>query len=244
MSTVRALSGGFTIYPSSAIRLYPTSQQALNWFSTEASEAEMARIFDEVRPVEFTGEPGDCIFAHSCTLHSAGIQESGNVRKAVIMDLNRSRPRGHLKWRALGVRNPASAFLRACSSHGVAAQRNGGSGASCDMNGVFQLPPEDADVDDPADGTRVVLYPWLHDSLEWVEDTRPPDADMWSDWNLGREPVRGDVVDEPSWWEKYELPMLPSPGQPRGGGGGPAVPISQIATYEGNGRWQAKLRSQ
>ena len=68
MSTVNALSGGFTIYPSSAIRLYPTSQQALNWFSTEESEAEMARIFDEVRPVEFTGQPGDVIFIHGCTV--------------------------------------------------------------------------------------------------------------------------------------------------------------------------------
>ena len=49
------------------------------------------------------------------------------------------------------------------------------------------------------------------------------------------------MVNEPAWWEKYEMPMLPVKA-PRGGGGTPAVPLSKIATYEGNGRWRAKNR--
>ncbi len=64
---------------------------------------------------------------------------------------------------------------------------------------------------------------------------------MWADWNLGKKPVVGDVVDDPVWWEKYELPMLPVRA-PRGGGGTPAVPLSSIATYEGNGVWRARNR--
>lgn len=71
--------------------------------------------------------------------------------------------------------------------------------------------------------------------------TVPPKADMWEDWNLGKRPVLGDVVDEPPFWAKYELPLA-GPTAPRGGGGVPAVPLSSIAIYEGNGRWRARHR--
>lgn len=215
-------SGGFTIWPGSAQLIYPTSEQKLNFLGTKKSKEALKQTLETIDPWEFTGGPGDVVFCHGYTLHSAGIQESGNVRLAIIQDFNRSRPRGHIKWRALG--------------------RNGGKGASCDMDGVFQLPTDDPKDPDVADGNREVIYPWLHDSLEWVASRDPPDADIWADWNLGKKPVIGNVAEEPPWWEKYGLPMLPSPGFPRGGGGGPAVPLKQIATYEGNGRWRAKHR--
>ena len=79
---------------------------------------------------------------------------------------------------------------------------------------------------------------WMIEPSEWHMTTEPPKADMWEDWNLGRWAVRGDVVDEPPFWEKYKLPLM-GPGVPRGGGGCPAVPLSSIATYEGGGRWRA-----
>jgi hypothetical protein len=53
--------------------------------------------------------------------------------------------------------------------------------------------------------------------------------------------VLGDVVDEPAWWEKYNLPMLS--GQ-AGGGGCPAVPLRQIADYEGDGVWRVRHRGE
>jgi hypothetical protein len=66
---------------------------------------------------------------------------------------------------------------------------------------------------------------------------------MFEDWNLGERPVEGDVVDEPPWWEKYNLPMLPVGEVPRGGGGMPAVALADIADYKGEGIWQVESRA-
>ena len=118
--------------------------------------------------------------------------------------------------------------------------KNGGKGAYCGLDGVFRLPTDDPN-DDPADGEREVFIPWHTDNNEFTLDQVPPFDDMWAEWNLGKKPVVGDVQDELAWWEKYELPMLPALGVPRGGGC-PAVPPSQIADCEGNGVWRAKNR--
>ena len=59
-------------------------------------------------------------------------------------------------------------------------------------------------------------------------------------WNLGRVPVVGNVVDEPPWWEKYELSIHPT--VPGSGGGVPAVRLDSIAVYEGEERWRARNR--
>ena len=66
---------------------------------------------------------------------------------------------------------------------------------------------------------------------------------MFREWNLGRRPVEGNVVDEPAWWEKYDLPLMPTAGMPRGTGGMPAVPLSDIAEYGGDGTWRATSRA-
>ena len=60
--------------------------------------------------------------------------------------------------------------------------------------------------------------------------------------NVGQRPAVGFVVEEPPWWEKYELPLMPA-GTARGGGGVPAVPLSSLASYEGDGVWRARLRA-
>jgi hypothetical protein len=52
--------------------------------------------------------------------------------------------------------------------------------------------------------------------------------------------VIADVVGEPAWWEKYELPMLPSAAV--GWGGGACSPIGPIVRYLGNGVWRARNR--
>ena len=67
--------------------------------------------------------------------------------------------------------------------------------------------------------------------------------DIFHHWNLGRVPVTGNVVDEPPWWEKYDLPIHPLDGVScKGGGGVPAVRLDSIAEYEGQGRWRARNR--
>lgn len=219
-------SGGFTIWPGSSKLLYPTSQQALNWVPTERSKVAMEQIIKTIEPREFTGEAGDVIFAHGLTTHSVGIQESGKVRLACIQDFQKCRPRGPLVCRALG--------------------KNGGVGASMRKDGTFVLPTNNPDdpADDPA---RDVMTPWHIDGMEWAAQQHPPREDMWEDWNLGTKPVVGNVVDEPSWWDKYDFTIE----GPRGFGGLPAmvggprnggVPLSRIAKYEGNGVWRAKLR--
>ena len=213
-------NGGFTIYPGSAQALYPTSAQALNWVATERSPAAMDHIKANVQPIEFTGKAGDVLFCHGWTVHSAGIHEGKRIRMAAFQDFNRVRQRGHLRWTAAG--------------------KHGGPRINCDMDGILTIGADSGD--DPADGLREVTTQWLVDSNEFVRDRRPPFDDMFHEWNLGQRPVSAKVVDEPAWWEKYQLPFLRSGPVPRGGGGIPALPLSALATYEGDGRWRVPLR--
>ena len=77
--------------------------------------------------------------------------------------------------------------------------------------------------------------------MDLVEQADAPD--IFHHWNLGRTPVTGNVVDEPPWWEKYDLPIYPVDTVAcRGGGGVPAVRLDSIAEYEGEGRWRAHNR--
>jgi hypothetical protein len=211
-------SGGFTAYPTSPQRLYPTSVQALNWVETEKSREVLHDILSEVQPIEFTGKAGDVMFCHSLVLHSAGIHDGDRVRLAAIQDINRSRERGHMRW--------------------IAAGKHGGEKVYSDMDGVFRFPLDTGD--DPADGDREVLNQWTMDSNEFVLARHVPLEDMFEDWNLGQRPVTGNIIDEIPWWEKYKLPILPTGDVPRGGGGTPAVPLSDIANYEGEGVWRVK----
>ena len=190
-------SGGFTIFPTSPQLLYPTSEQALNWVATEASVGAVDRLKAEVQPVEFTGRAGDTIFAHGLVVHTAGLHDTDRLRLAIIQDFNKVRPRSHMRWTAAGKR--------------------GGPRVHCDMDGVFRF-ATDGD-DNPADGLREVTNQWIMDSNEFVLARDVPFDDMFHDWNLGRQPVRGHVVDEPPWWRKYGLPPMPSRNAPRGGGG-------------------------
>ena len=109
---------------------------------------------------------------------------------------------------------------------------------NCDMDGVFRIPLDTGD--DPADGMREVTNQWIMDVNEYVLSREPPQQDMFADWNLGQREAKGDVVMEPGWWDKYGLPLLPTGDVPRGGGGTPAVPLADIADYEGNGIWRIK----
>ena len=222
LEDVDPLSGGFTIYPASAQRLYPTSSQALNWAPTERSQQVMDDIVTNAQPLEFVGKAGDVLFCHGWTVHSAGIHEGSNIRIAAIHDFNKVRRRGHMRWTAAGKRD--------------------GERINCNMDGEF-LFPTDSTEDDPADGMREVTNQWIMDSNEFVQDRQPPLDDMFEEWNLGQRAVGGSVVDEPVWWEKYRLPLLPSGNVVRGGGGMPAVPLSQIAVYEGAGVWRAELHA-
>ena len=214
-------SGGFTIYPTSPQLLYPTSAQALNWVATGRSSEVMDHIKREIQPLEFTGRAGDTIFCHGWVVHSAGIHETDLIRLAAIQDFNKVRERSHMRWTAAG--------------------KNGGPRINCDMDGVFRF-PESSD-DDPADGYREVTNQWIMDSNEFVLAREAPYDDMFREWNLGQRPVEGNVVDEPAWWEKYDLPLLPTAGMPRGTGGTPAVPLSAIAEYREDGTWRVTSRA-
>ena len=222
LTEVSVRSGGFTIWPTSPQQLYPTSKEAYNWVSTPSSRQAMDRIRSTVTPLEFVGGPGDVVLAHGLIVHSAGLQQSENqIRRAVVQDFNKVRARGPLRWTAAG--------------------KAGGKGVGVRRDGLFVFPTDDPD---PADGNREVTTPWHHDGNEWVADARPPLDDMWAEWNLGKSPPIGHVVDEPAWWEKYDLPMLPDPVTQRGGGGCPAVRLDQIASYEGGGVWRVRHRGE
>ena len=220
LEDVHPRAGGFTFFPGSARALFPSSAQALNWVVTAKSAALMEGIRANIQPLEFTGKAGDVLFCHGLTVHSAGLQESGRIRMAAILDFNKVRERGHLRWTAAG--------------------KHGGPRINTDMDGLLVIPG--GTDDDPADGDREVTLQWISDSNEFVLDRSPPSEDMFQEWNLGQQEVSGHIVDEPAWWEKYNLPLLPTGSVPRGGGGTPAVPLSSVANYEGDGRWRVPLK--
>ena len=220
LEDVKPQSGGFTIYPRSAQLLHPTSRQALNWVPTDGSMDAMRDLLANVEPLEFVGKAGDVLFCHGWTVHSAGIHEGPNIRMAVVHDFNRARQRGHMRWTAAG--------------------KHGGPRINCNMDGEFLFPT--GNDDDPADGTREVTNQWIMDSNEFVMERRPPFKDMFKEWNLGRSAVEGNVIDETPWWVRYELPLLPKTGVRRGGGGTPAVALSEVARYEGSGVWKVVRR--
>ena len=139
---------------------------------------------------------------------------------ASILDFNRVRQRGHLRWTAAG--------------------KHGGPRINADMDGVLAIAADTGD--DPADGYREVTQQWISDSNEFVLDRSPPLDEMYREWNLGQRDATGHVVDEPAWWEKYDLPLLPTGSMPPGGGGTPAVPLLSVARYEGEGRWRVPLK--
>ncbi len=221
LNDVEPRSGGFTIFPSSPQMLYPTSQQAFNWVASDASESVMNQIKTTVQPLEFCGKAGDVMFCHGWVVHSAGIHEGDQIRQAVVQDFNRIRERGHMRWTAAG--------------------KHGGERINCRMDGVFEISAESGD--DPSDGMREVTNQWHMDSNEFVLSRRPKLNDIFAEWNLGERPVVGNVVAEPAWWEKYDLPMLPTGNMARGSGGVPAVPLARIADYEGEGIWRVKSRA-
>ncbi|MDA1302071.1 MAG: hypothetical protein O2868_18585, partial [Proteobacteria bacterium] len=76
-----------------------------------------------------------------------------------------------------------------------------------------------------------------------VLDKAPPGHELFHDWNVGQRPTRGYVIEEPAWWDRYDLPMLPTGDVPRGGGGTPAVPLADIAEYIGQGQWQVTSKA-
>jgi hypothetical protein len=220
LEDIEPRSSGFTFFPGSAQALYPTSLQGLNWVVGEQSPVAMKDIKTNIQPLEFTGKAGDVLFCHGLTVHSAGLQESDQIRMAAILDFNKVRERGHMRWTAAG--------------------KHAGPRINTDMDGLLTISSSE---DDPADGFREVTVQWLSDSNEFVLDRRPPMKDMFQDWNLGQQAVHGHIVNEPPWWEKYNLPLLPTGNIPRGGGGTPAVPLSSLANYEGEGRWRVPLKA-
>lgn len=220
LEDIKPRGGGFTFFPGSAQALYPTSAQRLNWVATGQSTEAMEDIKTSIQPLEFTGKAGDVLFCHGLTVHSAGLQESDQIRMAAILDFNKVRERGHMRWTAAG--------------------KHDGPRINTDMDGLLTISNSE---DDPADGFREVTVQWLSDSNEFVLDRSPPVEDMFHDWNLGQQELHGHIVDEPPWWEKYNLPLLPTGNIPRGGGGTPAVPLSSIADYESEGRWRVPLKA-
>ena len=176
------------------------------------------------------------------------------IRRAIIQDFNKARPRGSLRWHVgAGPHNEpgASATKDGVIDLGLPPLLATATGTQSSEERAFEL---DETAIEAAQGMREVTVPWHHEGQEFVLDDRGPSADvdgMWAEWNLGQRPVSSDIAAEPPWWEKYSLPMLPISATAgsadeqqrlRGGGGCPAVPLRSIATYEGRGVWRATLR--
>ena len=132
------------------------------------------------------------------------------MRLAVICDFQKLRPSSHLMWQIEGLETPHS-----------------GGAAVVRVDGRVSFPPP---AGDPAQaGCARCKMIWHHDSVEFAPPC-PTDRsgdNMWRHWNLGRNPVQGDVrCDEQGpWWEKYKAVAAFGPHTP-------ILALRDIATFD------------
>ena len=84
---IRPRGGGFMLWPGSHKRLHPYWRTvhggAMAAENAEPFLAAREQILSDTMPVEFTGAPGDVIFWHPRTLHSAGLNHSADEGEPV-----------------------------------------------------------------------------------------------------------------------------------------------------------------
>lgn len=116
-----------------------------------------------VRPVQLTGDIGDCIFTHHRILHSAGVNHGKHIRLGVFTDYQKVRPPAPIAWKA----------------NGATTLVNGGFSKYELGGGIAHCPTDDETV-----GADVMYsVPWWDDNLEFAP-THAPCEDMWEHWNL------------------------------------------------------------
>lgn len=154
----------------------------------------LERAKTEISAVETCGDIGDVLFAHARLVHSGGVNESSDVRLAIINDFQRVRPRGNLMWQIEGAR----------TAHHDTAQ-------VIRPDGVVPFPDE---VDLIAAGEHRCKLIWHHDALEFAPPSPGPREDMWSTWNFGAEEWSEgfSAVADPAgpWWHKVRTHAAPS----------------------------------
>lgn len=220
ISRVEPYSGGTTLWPCSHSRLQALlpNEQGCGFYPNDDYVAERDDIIANCQPIELTGSAGDFLFFHPCMIHSRGLNSaahgSGMPRIASPQDFQRCRPRSNLMWQLADGR--LVRHDRTFPRLGAEAEVRPSLAANVGTVG---------DVDEEAEGEMMAQLIWHHDTLEYAP-WRPLPADPWSSWNLGREPVRGNVVADESWWERYGVEMCT-----------PNVPLNQLATRGDDGVW-------
>ena len=181
------------------------SDEEINWVQNDSFGDRMAKIRADTTPLIFTGGCGDTLFWHARLVHSTGVNYGTNVRVAAISDFRRAWPSSRLEWM---VETDAGLTMR------VKGHAEGG-----DTVGEASQRVRDGDI-------RSILpsLMWHHDVLEIADAHQPTNRDMWTEWNLGKEPPRGDIVVVDPWWVTYK--MHPGWGE-RAGGAGSAPPPPQ-----------------
>ncbi len=212
LGKVGRLEGGYTVWPGSHKLLYRGLDDEVNFVPNDQYGPALAAARDTLTPTEFAGDIGDVLFSHPLLVHSGGVNAGRNVRMAVIQDFQKIRPRGQLIWQVEGAETPHA------------------SPTKVDVIRPDGTVPFPRDVDIASAGGRRVKLRWHHDALEYGP-ARPTLSTvvgcdgMWREWNLGKHPPMGNIVDEAPWWEKYGLPFQV-----------PIMRLDQIATLS-DGVW-------
>jgi hypothetical protein len=151
---------------------------------------------------------GDVLFSHPKMVHSAGHHVTpGFVRLAAVCDFQRIRPRGHLWWQVDGATTAHHPEIGAVAPDG-------------------RVPfPTGTDLLQAGEASAKLI--WHHDVLEMAPPASRP-SDMWQGWNLGALPVKGGVVDEPSWPARWGVSAHP-----------PVARLKDVATLDERG-WKVQ----
>ena len=190
--------------------LYHGLCDEVNYVPNERYVSLLERAKTTITPIEFCGDVGDVLFAHALLVHSGGINESPDVRIAVINDFQRLRPKGTLMWQVEG---ELCAFATTCRD-ALLTTRLRAAGAQTPHTANSEVVQPNGVVPFPAGerlqsaGDKRCKLIWHHDSIEFAPPSAPSE-DMWKTWSFGAEPTTAEsVVDDPEgpWWVKYKRP--------------------------------------
>ena len=129
LGPVEENGGGFTVWPNSHRLVYYSMADELNWTPTDTFPLVMEQVKREIRPVQFVGDIGDCIFTHHRIVHSAAGNNATTPRIGVFTDYQKVRPAAPVVWRVNGREMlPGGGFSRYSLAGGAPHKTDPGAG--------------------------------------------------------------------------------------------------------------------
>ena len=89
LDDVAPRNAGFTVYPGSHEIMFQQHELEANWSPRDTYRNTLARIAEEIEPLELCAPKGSVVFWHGRTVHSVGLHTGTDIRWALFADFAR-----------------------------------------------------------------------------------------------------------------------------------------------------------